>query len=91
MGDGSEDNGAFIIDGNQLISQVVFKQVQQEFYNIRVKSDDGESALEQTFVISVFSDQNPPFIIPGELPRFHPVTNQNETYSITVEEGFDVG
>ena len=46
--------------------------------------------MEQTFVISVFSDQNPPFIIPGELPRFHPVTNQNETYSITVEEGFDV-
>ncbi len=43
-----------------------------------------------TFVISVFSDQNPPFIIPGDLPRYHPITNPSETYNITIEDDFDV-
>ncbi len=90
VGDGSEDNGAFTIDGKSIDFATTFDQDQQEFYNIRVKTDDGESALEQTFVISIFSDQNPPFIIPGELPRFHPVTNQARHTVSRLKKGFDV-
>ena len=89
-GDGSEDNGAFSIFEDRLILQVELDQDQQEFYKIRVKTDDGESSLERSFVITIFSDQDPLFIIPGNLPKYHPVTNAVESYDITVEEGLNV-
>ena len=85
-GTGGEDNGSFSIFGNQLISQVSFNLQQKGSYNIRVKVDDGDSSLEKTFTITVYSDQNPIGIDPLSIPRFHPVTNPEERYSIMVDE-----
>ncbi|GJM28772.1 MAG: hypothetical protein DHS20C17_14070 [Cyclobacteriaceae bacterium] len=89
-GAGDEDNGAFSIFEDKLLSQVTFDQDQQEFYNIRVKTDDGASSLTKNFVITVYSQRDPIGIIPGDLPRFHPVTNPSETYNVTVEEEVSV-
>jgi hypothetical protein len=89
-GAGGEDNGAFSIFGNQLISQVAFNQQQKVQYQIRVKTDDGDSSLEKTFSITIFSDQNPIGIDPISLPRFHPINNAEETYSIMVSENVEV-
>ncbi|MGI9542303.1 MAG: tandem-95 repeat protein, partial [Cyclobacteriaceae bacterium] len=43
VGDGDDDNNAFIIEGDELVTQINFIQSQQDDYLIRVKTDDGES------------------------------------------------
>ena len=89
-GEGSDDNGAFSIFEDKLLLQVVLDQQRQEFYNVRIKTDDGESSLEKTFVITVFSINDPLFITPVDLPRLHDVRDANENYSIIVEEELEV-
>ena len=89
-GDGGEDNGAFSIFEDQLISQVTFNQQQKDEYFIRVKTDDGDSSYEKTFTITIFSITNPIGITPGEFPELHPMERPMEEYPITVDDDVEI-
>jgi hypothetical protein len=53
-GAGSTDNASFAVQGNQLVSAVVFDASAQTSYSIRVRTtDEGGQSFDQTFTISV--------------------------------------
>ncbi len=64
-GEGDSDNNSFIIDGINLITNVVFDFETQNVYSIRVQTDDGKGGtFEMTFSISVIDiDDQPPSIV----------------------------
>lgn len=53
MGEGSEDNDSFTINGNELLTNEEFDWATKDRYFIRIKTSDGEFSLEKTFIISV--------------------------------------
>ena len=53
-GDGDSDNSAFLIEGNELLSNQVFDFESKNSYSIRVKSEDGNGGeFEKSFVITI--------------------------------------
>ena len=77
-GDGSDDNGSFVIVGNELITDAVVDAAGQDSYSIRVRSNDyAGQFVEQVFVISVV-DLTAPTVSIGEpsaeTTEFGPVT-----------------
>jgi gliding motility-associated-like protein len=52
-GEGSEDNGSFTLDGNDLLTNEEFDFNTKTDYTIRVKTSDGEFSLEKSFNITI--------------------------------------
>ncbi len=52
-GDGDEDNGLFVIEGDQLLSNQMFEFGVQNTSSIRVQSSDGDASFEKTFLIMI--------------------------------------
>ena len=82
-GTGSDDNGSFVISGDQLLTDAVFDYETKNSYSIRIKTDDGNSGTyEEVFVIAV-TDAN-------DAPVIDAVSNQvgNEGRAVTLNAVF---
>ncbi len=60
-GSGSNDNGSFIIVGDQLLSAEVFNFEAQNSYQIRIRTDDGNGgSFEETFIVQITDTNDKP-------------------------------
>ncbi|MCM2369952.1 cadherin domain-containing protein [Aporhodopirellula aestuarii] len=63
-GDGDDDNGAFAIDGGNLVTATTFDFATKSSYTVRVQSTDAAGAsIEQVFTISVTQGNQTPTAI----------------------------
>ncbi len=70
-GDGGQDNAAFIIDGDQLLTNVELDHATQNQYHIRVEStDSGGLTVEESLVIVVLNVNQAPVIHLPEASQF---------------------
>ena len=53
MGDGSDDNASFTINGDELLTNESFDWKTRDAYTIRVKTSDGEFSHEKRFIINI--------------------------------------
>ncbi|MGI9543735.1 MAG: tandem-95 repeat protein, partial [Cyclobacteriaceae bacterium] len=91
VGEGSDDNSAFIIEDDQLKNFIVFDFEEKPFYSIRVKSDDGIESFEDIFEISIGDlDENIAFIGDVTLPSLHMANSGSETFSIDVKDNIEL-
>lgn len=60
-GDGSDDNGNFTINGNELRTGAVFDYESKNTFCIRIRTTDSEGAFyEKTFIINITNINEPP-------------------------------
>ena len=60
-GTGGNDNQFFTINDNQLVSNSVFNYEEQNSFNVRIRTDDGNGGfLDKTFVINVLNENDLP-------------------------------
>ena len=52
-GEGSDDNEAFVLDGENLLTAQEFDWATRSSYTIRVKTSDGEFSFEKSFIITI--------------------------------------
>ena len=76
-GDGDQDNAAFIIDGDQLVTNVELDYETKNEYHVRIIStDSGGLSVEQTLVITVLDVNEAPtavILTPSEVEENVPV------------------
>jgi hypothetical protein len=85
-GEGGDDNEAFQITGNLLEFKqgVMLDSSVQDSYLVRVRADDGEHAVEQTFTIHVNSANQAPFADPDSS---FTVVSQAVTVDVLANDG----
>jgi len=87
-GAGGDDNAAFTIVGDELLTAVSFDYETQNSYTIRVRTDDGQATFEKAFTITILDVNEPPTF--ASTPVTAATQGMAYTYAVAAED-VDVG
>jgi hypothetical protein len=83
--DGGEDNAAFLIDGDQLVTNVELDYETKNEYQVRVQStDNGGLSVEETLVILVLNINEAPV---NHLPETPQITGVDQPFVFSAANG----
>ena len=84
-GFGSDDNGSFTLQAEDLLTAEVFEFDRQQVYSIRVRASDGVISLEEIFQIDINKQAEPIVFANAITPNGD---GENDTWEIQNIEGF---